>query len=140
MTKSETVLAALHNLLTFVTGASVLRNPPAPVDVPPGGLIILRDGDPGDPEVTMSPLIYEYWHVAEVEIFSRGGGMRESNFDALKSAVGSLIAQDRTLGGLCLHVEAGAAAATDITEPGAATTKAASIPVTLVYLTPDPLA
>lgn len=139
-TVSETVLSALAARLTFVPGATVARNSVVPETIPAGGLIILRDGEPGEPEITMSPLAYEYWHTAEIEIFSRGGAMRDANFDALKRLVGEAIAEDRTLGGLCLHMEAMAPSATDLGESGAAQVKAASIPVTIVYLTTDPLA
>lgn len=139
-TVSETVLAALRLRLLSVSGARVERNIPVPTEVPEGGLIILRDGDPGEPEVTMSPLTYEYWHMAQVEIFVQARNQRDAKFDALKAAVGAAIAADRTISGTCLHSEAGAPQPNELTDDGAMAVKAASIPVTLVYLTSDPLA
>jgi hypothetical protein len=47
---AEQVLDALKALLETVTDAVVERNSVLPEKVPGGGLIILRDGDPGEPE------------------------------------------------------------------------------------------
>ncbi len=44
-----------------------LRGDVLPERVPSAGLLILRDGEPGDPEVTLSPLRYHYQHRAEIE-------------------------------------------------------------------------
>ena len=51
----ETVLAALHVRLQTLAGP-VLRGDVLPERIPTTGLIILRDGKPGEPEVTLSPL------------------------------------------------------------------------------------
>ena len=61
----ETILAALHARLQTLT-APVLRGDVLPERIPASGLIILRDGKPGDPEVTLSPLTYFYEHRAEL--------------------------------------------------------------------------
>lgn len=139
-TASEIALEALRIRLLAVNGATVLRNSVVPEAVPPGGLIILRDGDPGEPEVTMSPLAYEYWHRAEVEIFVQAATARDAKFDALKSAVGAAITSDRTLDGAVLWCEAQAPVPSDLNEPGAVAVKAALVPIDLVYVTADPLA
>ena len=66
--KREQALAGLFLCLKDnVTGLSVLRNEPLPTKVPADGLLILRDGDPGEPEVTLSPTRYHYQHRAEIE-------------------------------------------------------------------------
>ena len=64
-TTRETILSALHALLQNKP-AAVLRGEVLPERVPAAGLLILRDGDPGEPAVTLSPLRY-YQHHAEVE-------------------------------------------------------------------------
>ena len=52
-TTREAILAALHaRLLPIAT--LVLRDEVLPERVPASGLIILRDGQPGEPEVTLS--------------------------------------------------------------------------------------
>jgi hypothetical protein len=48
--KAERVLEALKALLETIPDAVVERNSVLPEKVPAGGLIILRDGDPGEPE------------------------------------------------------------------------------------------
>ena len=47
MTTRETVLQALFEQLQTIVGPKVLRNDGLPEKVPAGGLLILRDGDPG---------------------------------------------------------------------------------------------
>lgn len=51
MSRREHVLAALVQRLQTGLGATVRRNEALPVSVPVDGLIILRDGDPGQPDV-----------------------------------------------------------------------------------------
>jgi hypothetical protein len=62
----ETILAAQQVLLQSQP-APVLRGEVMPERVPAAGLLILRDDDPGEPAVTLSPLTYHYQHRAEVE-------------------------------------------------------------------------
>ena len=54
----EQILSALLARLETVPNAMAKREAPLPETVPAGGLIILRDGDPGDPEVVLSPVTY----------------------------------------------------------------------------------
>jgi hypothetical protein len=138
--KSEMVMAALHALIdnaTFPT-LSVLRNEVLPVRLPRGGLAILRDGDPGEPEVTMSPLQYHYERRASLEVFTAGPD-RGAAFDAIAQAIGLAIEGDRTLGGLCDWVEPEAPEPQDLPVEGADTIKAAAIPIVLHYSTSNPL-
>ena len=71
-TTRETILQALYALLQ-TQPAPVLRGEVLPERVPPMGLLILRDGDPGDPAVTLSPLRYHYQHRAEIEAVVQAG-------------------------------------------------------------------
>jgi hypothetical protein len=48
--KAEQVLEALRAVLETVPGAAVERNSVLPEKIPDGGLVILRDGDPREPE------------------------------------------------------------------------------------------
>ena len=137
-TPRETILAALHaRLLTLP--ATALRGDVLPERVPAEGLLILRDGDPGEPEVTISPLLYHYQHRAEIEAVVQGAD-RDAAFDALTASIGSELAADRTLGGLCDWVEPEAPASVDLPVEGAAALKAAVITVVLHYTTTGPLA
>jgi hypothetical protein len=136
-TTRETILTALHTLLATLP-ATALRGEVLPERVPSAGLLILRDGEPGEPEVTLSPLRYHYRHRAEIEAVVQGTG-RDAAFDTLCAGIGTAIAADRTLGGLCDWVEAEAPRPVDLAVEGAASLKAAVIPVILHYTTADPL-
>lgn len=135
-TTRESILTALHALLQ-TQPAPVLRGEVLPERVPAAGLLILRDGDPGEPAVTLSPLRYQ--HHAEVEAAVQTGAGRDTAFDALAAGVGTALAADRTLGGLCDWVEAEAPRPVDLAIDGGATIKAAVIPVVLHYSSFDPL-
>ena len=137
-TPRETILSALHTRLQTLA-APVLRGDVLPERIPATGLIILRDGKPGEPEVTLSPLTYFYEHRAELEVVIQAGNGRDALFDALTASIGAALAVDRTLGGLCDWVEAEAPEPVDLPIEGAASLKAAVISIVLHYAAPDPL-
>ena len=136
--KRETILTALHLRLQTLA-APVMRGDVLPERIPPTGLIILRDGKPGDPEVTLSPLTYFFEHRAELEVVIQAGTGRDVLFDTLTASIGTALAVDRTLGGLCDWVEAEAPEPVDLPIEGAAALKAAVIIVVLHHASPDPL-
>ena len=136
--KRENILSALYARLQTLA-APVLRGDVLPERIPSTGLIILRDGKPGDPEVTLSPLTYFYEHRAELEVVIQAGTGRDALFDALTASIGTALAADRTLGGLCDWVEAEAPEPVDLPIEGAASLKAAVVTIVLHYATPDPL-
>jgi hypothetical protein len=137
-TTRETILAALHARLQPLA-ATVLRDEVLPERIPPAGLIILRDGQPGEPEVTLSPLRYHYQHRADLEVIVQTPENRSTAFDTLIAAIGTALAADRTLGELCDWVEAEAPASVDLPVEGAVSLKAAVVTVVLHYSTADPL-
>ena len=138
-TARKTVLAALHARLQPLA-ALTLREEVLPERIPVAGLVILRDGQPGEPEVTLSPLRYHYQHRAELEVVVQAGTGRANAFDDLIAAIGGALEADRTLGGLCDWVEPEAPASVDLPIEGAAALKAAVITVVLHYTTTGPLA
>ena len=138
-TTRETVLTALQALLQPLA-ALVLRDDVLPERIPTAGLIILRDGQPGEPDVTLSPLRYHYQHRAELEVVVQAGSGRASAFDELIAAIGTALEADRTLGGICDWVEPEAPASVDLPIEGAAALEAAVITVVLHYTTTGPLA
>ena len=136
----EQILAALLARLETVTGATVKREAPLPETVPAGGLIILRDGDPGDPDVVLSPVIYLWEHQTEIEIIlQRGQDDDSAALDNLLMAVGVALAADRSLGGLAECLEWGAPKTSGLAIDGAASLRGATVPVTIHYASPDPL-
>ena len=138
-TTRESVLAALRARLQPLA-ALTLRDEVLPERIPAAGLIILRDGQPGEPEVTLSPLRYHYQHRAELEVVVQAPNGRASAFDTLIASIGTALETDRTLGGLCDWVEPDAPASVDLPIEGAAALKAAAITVVLYYTTTGPLA
>ncbi|WP_274789804.1 hypothetical protein [Roseovarius tolerans] len=77
--------------------------------------------------------------LTEIEAVVQGTA-RDAAFDTLTASIGAAIVADRTLGGLCDWVEAEAPRPVDLPVEGAASLKAAVIPVVLHYSTADPLA
>ncbi|MGY9048417.1 acyl-CoA transferase [Puniceibacterium antarcticum] len=138
-TTRETILAALQARLQLLA-ATVLRDEVLPERIPLAGLIILRDGQPGEPEVTLSPLRYHFQHRAELEVIVQSANDRATAFDTLIAAIGTALAADRTLSGLCDWVEAEAPTSVDLPVEGALSLKAAVVTVVLHYTTADPLA
>jgi len=138
-TTREAILTALQARLQPLA-ALVLRDEVLPERIPAAGLIILRDGQPGEPEVTLSPLRYHYQHRAELEVVIQAPNGRATALDTMIAAIGTALEADRTLGGLCDWVEPEAPASVDLPIEGAAALKAAVITVVLHYSTPGPLA
>ena len=138
-TTRETILAALQARLQTLA-ATVLRDEVLPERIPPTGLIILRDGQPGEPEVTLSPLRYHYQYRTELEVVVQAPNGRATAFDSLIATIGTALEADRTLGGLCDWVEPEAPASVDLPVEGAAALKAAVITINLHYTTTGPLA
>ena len=91
-THRETILAALHARLSALL-ATALRGEVLPERVPAEGLLILRDGEPGEPEVTLSPLAYAMYFGCMLDQLSwqmqRSGQL---------SATARLVAQGETVG------------------------------------------
>jgi len=107
------VLAATQLGLSELA-APVLRGDVLPERIPATGLIILRDGQPGEPEVALSPLRYHYQHRAELEVVVQAPNGRSTAFDSLIATIGTTLEADRTLGGLCDWVEPEAPASVDL--------------------------
>lgn len=137
----EQVLAALLSALETVSGPTVRRNEPLPEKLPAGGLVMLRDGELGEPEILLSPLTYIWRHRAIVEAMVSGGtaASRDGALDDLLSAVGQAIEADPRLGGLVDWIEIGPASFETLAVEGAAPLKGAIMPITLHYATSSPL-
>jgi hypothetical protein len=140
--KRETVLAAVRSLVAAaLPGAEVKRNLAKAERIPPGGLVVIRDGDPGEPEVSLSPLTYLYSHRIPLEIAAYEGATltREQVVDAMTGAIGAAVMVNRTLGGLCDWIEAEAPVTDDIEALGASPGRFADLAILVVYATIDPL-
>jgi len=137
----EAILSALFETLRTDLSASVRRNEALPEKVPSTGLVILRDGEPGEPEILLSPLSYAWRHRAPLDVVVGGGTQaeRDAALDTLLTSIGTALEQDRTLGGLVDWLEIGAPSFETVPIEGAAPIKGAVVPVILHYETPSPL-
>ena len=139
--KREQVLSPLFEQVRRVPGATVRRSEALPRAVTAGGLVILRDGEPGEPDVTLNPRTEFYSHRAEIEAFvtqpASGGG--EAPLDALLVDIGTGLAADRSLGGLAENLTWGAPATSVLVIEGAAPILTVRLTVTIESLVSAPL-
>jgi hypothetical protein len=142
MSLREQILSSLFSRLRMIPGAAVRRNEALPASAPAGGLVILRDGDPGEPDVTLNPRTEFYDHRAEIEAFvtQPTGGGGETALDALLSMIGIALAADPSLGSLAENLFWSAPETSVLAIEGAAPILTARITVTIEYLVSDPLA
>jgi hypothetical protein len=141
--KVEQVLEALRAVLETVPGAAVERNSVLPEKVPAGGLIIVRDGDPGEPEQALGGFGNAYYqHAVEIEIYVEEGdaAARDAAFDALLQQIGTRLDADPRLGGLGFGLTYGRPEASIEAVAGAPAIKSATLSVTVDYETAAPLA
>lgn len=140
MSVRENALAALHARLGAALAVRnpapvVLRGETAPQRLPPGGLVVLRDGETVEETAILSPLAYAIEHRAEIEVTVAGAtpAARNALLDALLVDIAAGITGNRTLGGAVEWAAPGAPTFDDVEFEGAAPARAASIPVTLFY-------
>jgi hypothetical protein len=141
--KAEQVLGGLRAVLETVPGASVERNSVLTEKVPDGGLIILRDGDSGEPEQTLGGFGSTYYqHAVEVEVYVDEGdaAARDAAFDALLQQIGVALEADPTLGGLAFGLTYGRPEPAIEAVAGAPAIKSATLTVTVEYESDAPLA
>jgi hypothetical protein len=90
--KAEQVLEEIKASLETISNAVVERNSVLPEKILAGGLIILRDGDPGEPEQALGGFgnVY-YQHAVEIEVYIEEGdaGVRDAAFDEIPNRDGS---------------------------------------------------
>jgi hypothetical protein len=140
--KAEQVLSALTALLQTEPDASVERNSALPEKVPDGGLIILRDGDPGEPEQALGGFESTYYqHTVEIEVYVEEGDAvaRDAAFDALLQQIGVALEADPTLSGLAFGLTYGRPEPAIEAVAGAPAIKAATLTVTVDYESDAPL-
>jgi hypothetical protein len=140
--KAEQVLDALRGALDLVRGTVVERNSVLPEKVPATGLIILRDGDPGEPEQALGGFGNAYYrHAVEIEVYVENGdaAARDAAFDALLQQIGAALEADPSLGGLAFGLTYGRPEPSIEAVAGAPAIKAATLTVTVDYETEKPL-
>jgi hypothetical protein len=142
LSRPEAILEALKGLLGPVPDAVVQRNSALPEKIPDGGLIILRDGNPGEPEQALGGFGNAYYqHAVEIEVYVEEGkaAARDAAFDALLQQIGAALETDPTLGGLAFGLTYGRPEPSIEPVAGAPAIKTATLTVTVDYETSAPL-
>lgn len=146
MRKAKEVFFAIEALATSaLVGFDVLgldADSAAPDRIPAGGgRLVIRPGSPGQPEIDLSPLTYNYQHGFPLEFaaFAVPGQSADDVLDLMIAAMSSAIATDRTLGGLVDWIDAYAPDTQDIFIAGAPLARGADATLIASYSTPDPL-
>jgi hypothetical protein len=140
--KTEQVLEAIKARLLTIPGAMAERNSVLPEKVPDGGLTILRDGDPGEPEQSLGGFGSSYsQHAVEIEVYIEKGdaAVRDAAFDDLLQQVGTALDADPTLGGLTFGLTYGRPEPSIEAVAGAPAIKSATLSVIVDYETDTPL-
>ncbi len=135
------LFAVLGQLSLGPSVATVKRNAALPERVSDQAMAILRDGEMGDPDVSLSPLMYHWRHQVAVELFvaEPDAGARDARMDGLLMELATLIEADRTLGGAIEYAEIGPPNFDDLAPEGTSGIKACLLPVVLHYSSSGPL-
>lgn len=142
MSQRENAIGAVFALLGQLTlGTTVKRNAALPERVADHAMAILRDGEMGEPEVSLSPLTYHWQHQVAIELFvaDPDASARDARMDGLLTELASLIEVDRTLGGVIEYAEIGPPKFDELAPDGTSGIKACLLPVVLHYSSAGPL-
>jgi hypothetical protein len=140
--KAEQVLNALTALLETLPDAVVDRNSVLPERIPDGGLIIVRDGDPGEPEQALGGFGSTYYqHAVEIGLYVEDGNAaaRDTAFDAVLQKIGALLEADPTLDGLVFGLTYRRPEPAIEAVSGAPAIKSGTLIMTVEYETETPL-
>jgi hypothetical protein len=135
------LFAVLGQLSLGASVATVKRNAALPERVTDQAMAILRDGEMGEPEVSLSPLMYHWQHQVAVELFvaEADASARDARMDGLLMELATLIEADRTLGGVIDYAEIGPPKFDELAPEGTSGIKACLLPVVLHYSSSGPL-
>lgn len=142
MSQRENAIGALFAVLGQLSlGATVKRNAALPERVSDQAMAILRDGEMGEPEVSLSPLTYHWQHQVAIELFvaDPDASARDARMDGLLIELATLIEADRTLGGVVEYAEIGPPKFDELGRDGTSGIKACLLPVVLLYSSTGPL-
>ena len=134
MSLREAALTALFARLNASLAARspapvIRRNETVPQRLPQGGLVVLGDGESVAETPILSPLAYAIEHRAEIEVLASDTTL----LDALLMDIAAAITANPMLGGAVEWAQPGSADIEDVEFEGAASARAASLPVTLFF-------
>ena len=136
MSQRENAIGALFAVLGQLSlGTMVKRNAALPERIVEHAMAILRDGEMGEPEVSLSPLTYHWQHQVAIELFvaDPNASTRDARMDGLLTELATLIEADRTLAGVVEYAEIGQPKFDELAPEGTSGIKACLLPVVLHY-------
>ncbi len=142
MSQRENAIGALFAVLGQLSlGTTVKRNAALPERIADHAMAILRDGEMGEPEVSLSPLTYHWQHQVAIELFvaDPDASTRDARMDGLLVELAALIEADRTLAGVVEYAEIGQPKFDELAPEGTSGIKACLLPVVLHYSSAGPL-
>jgi len=142
MSQRENAIGALFAVLGQLSlGTTVKRNAALPERIADHAMAILRDGEMGEPEVSLSPLTYHWQHQVAIELFvaDPDAAARDARMDGLLVELAALIEADRTLAGVVEYAEIGQPRFDELAPEGTSGIKACLLPVVLHYSSAGPL-
>ena len=142
MSQRENAIGALFAVLGQLSlGTMVKRNAALPERIADHAMAILRDGEMGEPEVSLSPLTYHWQHQVAIELFvaDPDAAARDARMDGLLTEMATLIEADRTLAGVIDYAEIGPPKFDELAPEGTSGIKACLLPVVLHYSSAGPL-
>ena len=142
MSQRENAIGAFFAVLGQLSlGTMVKRNAALPERIADHAMAILRDGEMGEPEVSLSPLTYHWQHQVAIELFvaDPDASTRDARMDGLLVELASLIEADRTLAGVVEYAEIGQPKFDELAPEGTSGIKACLLPVVLHYSSAGPL-
>ena len=142
MSQRENAIGALFAVLGQLSlGTMVKRNAALPERIADHAMAILRDGEMGEPEVSLSPLTYHWQHQVAIELFvaDPDTAARDSRMDGLLTELALLIEADRTLAAVVEYAEIGQPKFDELAPEGTSGIKACLLPVVLHYSSAGPL-
>lgn len=138
----ESAIGALFAVLGQLSlGVMTKRNASLPERLSEHAMAVLRDGEMGEPEVSLSPVTYHWQHQVAIELFvaDPDASERDKRMDGLLVELAALIEADRTLGGVIEYAEIGPPKFDELTPDGVSGIKACLLPVVLHYSSSGPL-
>lgn len=120
--------------------ADVQRNREKPERASPGGDVDIEDGDPGEPEVDLSPLSYNFAHRIPCLVTPPPDAADPAAaLDDMLVAMGAAVDADPFLGGLCQFLSTEAPNTDEIEAYGVPASRSALVMVVAEYSTLNPL-
>ena len=142
MSQRENAIGAVFAVLGQLSLVTMVkRNAALPERIADHAMAILRDGEMGEPEVSLSPLTYHWQHQVAIELFvaDPDAAARDSRMDGLLVELAALIEADRTLAGVVEYAEIGQPKFDELAPEGTSGIKACLLPVVLHYSSAGPL-